>query len=70
MMCRWLSIRPGITRRPPASITVVPAPRRGMTSASVPTFRKRPSAIASAAASGAPGSRVVILALWRISAAS
>ena len=34
MRCRWLSIRPGITRRPPASITVVPGPRSGMTSAS------------------------------------
>ena len=50
MTCRCESFSPGMTRRPPRSITRVPAPRCAITSASLPTALKRPPAIATASA--------------------
>src|SRR5713101_6420044 len=66
MMCRWLSIKPGRTRRPPRSITRVAGPARGMTSASVPTRRNLPSRIATAVALGFERSRVVTVPLCKM----
>lgn len=63
MMCMWLSIRPGINRRPPASISAAPG-AAARTSASLPTARMCPSRIATASACGLARSSVVTSALW------
>ena len=47
--CTWLSIRPGMTVRPPARITRVRGPMSGSTSVSLPTATNTPSRTATAA---------------------
>jgi hypothetical protein len=46
--CRWASIRPGTTRRPPRSISRVPSAARSRTASSVPEATISPSRMASA----------------------
>src|SRR5262249_19311064 len=58
MMCRWLSIKPGNTRRPLRSITRVSRPANGTMSRSCPTRTKRPSLMATALAVGLVRSKV------------
>src|SRR5690554_6470961 len=61
----WLSIRPGISRRPFASITVASGAAM-CASASEPTAGNLPSRITTASAEGFCRSSVVILALTMI----
>ena len=63
---KWLSASPGTTVRPPRSITRVAAVSCARTSASVPTARIRPSAMATARARGCASSTVMTLPLTRI----
>ena len=69
MMCMWLSIKPGITRRLFASTTRVAGPASFMTRSSSPTATNRPPPNATAAACGFRGSSVEMRALRRISSA-
>src|SRR5262249_53726742 len=66
MMCMWLSIKPGTTRRPFRSIALPPLPASAITSRSEPTAVKRPSMIATASAWGLLRSSVVMRPLRRI----
>src|SRR4029077_20033508 len=59
MMCRWLSISPGSTRRPLRSTTLVVGPASPNISLSSPTARKRPSRMATALAIGCARASVV-----------
>ena len=59
--CAWPSVRPGITVRPPSSITRVFGPAERRTSASAPTSAMRPPRTASALAFREPGARVSTL---------
>src|SRR5262245_8573980 len=70
MRCRWLSHRPGSTRRPRRSMTFVLGPTSADTSASEPTRTKRPSRIATADATGLDRSSVVIAPPRRTRAAA
>src|SRR5512143_1970163 len=58
MKCVCASLRPGMTVRPPASMTRVAAPRSEASSASPPTAAIFSPLIASAAAKGRAGSSV------------
>ena len=69
MMWRWLSIRPGSALRPLRSMVLVSGPAWAITSASLPTARKRPSLIATALAVGLPRSSVVKRPLRRMRSA-
>src|SRR6187402_3452476 len=64
MTCRCESFKPGITRRPLRSITVVCGPCSYSSASS--TAAMRPSLMATFLASGYLGSRVVMRPLWRI----
>ena len=71
MMCMWLSIRPGTTRRPFRSTCFVLGPASAMTLRSSATATKREARIAIAWACGFARSSVVILPLKKtISGAS
>src|SRR5947209_7351386 len=59
MMWRWLSMRPGRTRRPLRSTTLDFGPASAIISLSAPTARKRPSRIATAVAVGCERASVV-----------
>ena len=69
MMCRWLSINPGRTRRPLRSTMRVLEPARAITAWSWPTAVKTPSPIATALAMGFARSSVVKRPLRRIRSA-
>src|SRR5579862_479649 len=69
MMCRWLSMRPGSTRRPLRSIIRVSGPEDRITSLSRPTAVKRPAVTATAVAKGFERSSVVKRPFLRIRSA-
>src|SRR5262245_8564923 len=70
MTCRCESFNPGMTRRPPRSITRVPGARSFRTSSLSPSAAKRLPAMAMARASGRFESSVVILPLCRMTSAA
>src|SRR5262249_32239772 len=65
----WESLRPGITVAPSRSMTRVPGPFDGMTSAVVPTWENVPWRIATASADGRLPSMVAKRPLRRITSA-
>jgi hypothetical protein len=67
--CTCASINPGITARPPRSMTRVPRPINTRTSRSEPTATKRPPRIATASWIENRGSTVMILPLRKTKSA-
>src|SRR5688572_16720887 len=66
MTCRWLSIRPGIARRPLRSMTLVSGPLLARISAAPPTALNLPAVTATASGPGVALSSVVKRPLIRM----